>query len=264
MTITTSPITEQPARAPRKTISLESLPAQYVGDHTGPGRGARLGKAIHADHGEKWEILTRMRAMGLERTSPITQRKMGERLEMRRIATNPLQHPCESDETDTTVTGFPRPTSPARSDENGRPAAVDHSIKKMRSFNNDSSSMSSHARTTWAQRPSHIPIASNLRVTPPRSSPVNISIFPQIPEHQRHPPAAAKVEVASAAATGKKLTLKTSSVSLGGKPVRAGKLQKKARTGGELRTPVIHVTKPSQERMEGAQGQVLSGYVVAA
>lgn len=125
----------------------------------------------------------------------------------------------------------PRPLSPARGDASGRPRAVDYSLRKMRSFEEGRPSVENQARQQHSE-------------AAPTFSP-----FPKIPAHQRsggnlRSTAREENMIPRPLAPNHALKEKNSEASLR----RAHKVLKK-RPGNELNgRPLIHITKPSNER----------------
>lgn len=172
--------------------------------------GTRLGQAIHKDHEQHWEVLDKMKGLGRENTA----------LESHALGRSRQEQPV------------PRPVSPARSDDSGRPSAVDHSLHKMRSFEMERPSVENQRRKG--------------RLEPPK---MHVSPFPKIPLHQRSTaslrPTAQDIPIASAARDNF-LTSKRSEASLR----RPHKVLRKKTSSEINRRPIIHIIKPSQESAE--------------
>lgn len=119
---------------------------------------------------------------------------------------------------------LPRPMSPCRSDDGGRPSAVDHSLQKLRSFEMGRPSIENRRRAPKAD--------------PPK---MKVSAFPKIPEHQR---SAASLKTAKESMSIRTNTLKPkasqSSIKRG-----LNVLRKRPSHETNIR-PRIHITKPSQ------------------
>lgn len=218
-------------KSPKKAQSTESFQVRKPADPDSgaSGRGARLGLSIHKNHSQ-------------QRGKPSTHERSRDLFDSVHppIVTKPMIELHEN---------YPTPPSPARSDVNGRPPAVEHSLRKMRSFNEDSPSRKQ-------QYPAGIvaPKKDQLPVTAPRLSPsntpVHISPFPKIPEHQQTVQQSSVQALPTPPSSGKKLTLKKSNLSLG-RPGKGKLIQKKTPRNAEMPLPpLIHVTKPSQESTE--------------
>lgn len=199
----------------RPSYSLDSFH-----NSTSSGRGAKLGLSIHKNHGEQWELLEKMQDLGRERG-------------FSKLPTNPTVR-IERD--------LPRPLTPARGDEFGRPPAVEQSLRKMRSLNDDTTSSFDLQRSNQHITPSKVQHGEII---------TGISPFPRIPEHQRVAPPQTKQVSRDEGdhlthSTPQKLKTKKSSLSV--KLHQKNLLRKKKSSQDVPFGPFIHITKPSQER----------------
>lgn len=174
--------------------------------------GARLGLATHKNHGETWEVLNKFKDLGREKSIRSTR------------SVHPDAFPKVEAE-------LPRPTSPCRGDESGRPSAVDRSLRNLRSLDLERPSVENQRRRG--------------NTGPPK---MQVSPFPKVPLHQRSNASLKKSATESrevkAVAPADLLKMKKSTSSL--KKARQV-LRKKPSHEHNIR-PIIHITKPSQEQ----------------
>lgn len=124
---------------------------------------------------------------------------------------------------------LPRPTSPCRGDESGRPSAVDRSLRNLRSLDLERPSVENQRRRGHTGPP-------KLQVSP----------FPKVPLHERSSlkqPASVDKGLRTLAPADL-LKMKKSTTSL----KKAREVLRKKPSHEYNRRPIIHITKPSQEQ----------------